>query len=106
MYAVFGLTRIENVEDPDMGAEPHPFTKDIVKLLIEHSAAIQPRDSDGCTALHRAVHMDGEISELLISKGADIEAKDNGGRSPLFYAAEADKGFKHGAKLLFEKMQT
>ena len=62
----------------------------IVKYLLEQNAIMNARDSYGKSALHHAhVGKNGslDIVNMLISKGADIEAEDRGGWTPLMIAA-------------------
>ncbi|KAM0983827.1 hypothetical protein ACFX2C_011315 [Malus domestica] len=64
---------------------------EVVKLLIaadESTSVINSTDEDGWTPLHSAASIgNSEIVELLLSKGADVNIKNNGGRSALHYAA-------------------
>ncbi len=54
------------------------------------------------TPLHEAVYYDQrEIVELLISKGADVNTKDNKGKTPLHYAVE--NGHKELVELFISK---
>ncbi|KXX82674.1 Serine/threonine-protein phosphatase 6 regulatory ankyrin repeat subunit B [Madurella mycetomatis] len=80
---------------------------DLVEELWEYSNATL-RNHNGRTPLHLAVMAaTSEVSrrekivELLLEKGADKEAKDNGGRTPLSLAAI--KGYKPIVRLLLEK---
>ena len=78
--------------------------EDIVKLLIQNGAKIDPRMESGCyqAPLHQAVE-DNEksIVELLLKNGANIEVRDIiGKRSPLHYAA--DNNLTSILKLLLE----
>jgi ankyrin repeat protein len=72
----------------------------IVTYLLDHGAqvnAIQQQGLDqGLTALHRAAFFDsGEMVELLIARGANVNAKHGtranglGGATPLLYAANS-----------------
>ena len=60
------------------------------------------RIESGSTPLHFATFKGHkEIAELLIAKGADLNAKDKKGRTPLFGAAQ--DGQKEIAELLIAK---
>jgi len=66
----------------------------MVKLLIEKGANVATTDSNGVTLLHIIAKTDQvAIANLLISRGADINAKDKiFGITPLDYAQGGDKG--------------
>ena len=56
------------------------------KKLLKNFTNINEQNDFGETALHCAADMsNGEIAQLLISKGANVNIKDNEGRTPLFY---------------------
>lgn len=58
---------------------------DIVRLLLEHGASVDHRiPGTGLTPLHLA--HSGDTLAVLLEYGADKEAKDDNGYTPLFYA--------------------
>ncbi|KAK9443465.1 NACHT and Ankyrin domain protein [Metarhizium brunneum] len=62
--------------------------KEIVELLLEKSADINARESDGSTALMTAtMNRHDTVMELLLAKNADINAKNIHGRTALCMAA-------------------
>jgi len=59
------------------------------KLLLEHSAKIDQKDSAGLTPLMWAIRQDQTaMADYLIRRGADINANANLGRNALMFAAE------------------
>ncbi len=75
-----------------------------VKAFIQEGIDVNT-NVHGCTPLHCAARYGHkEVAELLITKGADINAKDDGGKTALSYAVEggyteiAEILRKHGAK--------
>lgn len=73
----------------------------IAKLLIENGVNIEKKDTRyGRTPLSWAAQRSADIAELLLNKGANIEARDNDGRTPLSWASQGDAGI---LELLFEK---
>lgn len=56
-----------------------------VKVLINHHADINLTTPNGLTPLHYAAQIDNSenMIELLIKLGANIDAQDNNGRTPL-----------------------
>lgn len=52
----------------------------IIKVLVEHGAKINAKDNNGNTALLNSVYNE-KIKDYLISKGADMEDKNNYGVS-------------------------
>lgn len=73
---------------------------ELVKLLLEKGANPALKDQWHHQALHRAVHGQGnkEIIALLLSRGADVNAVNTTGETPLFQARN-----KETAALLLEK---
>jgi len=78
-----------------------PKTEDLAKikaLLKENPKLVSSKDDFGYTLLYRAVGAGRkDIAELLLSKGADVNAKANNGMTPLHLLAAAlrheyDKG--------------
>jgi len=73
-----------------------------VNSSLRSVANIKDRDEYGQAPLHWAG--DKEVAKLLISKGADIEARNNNGLTPLGFASfnghkeVAELLLKHGAK--------
>ena len=58
---------------------------DVVKYLLSLGANVKAKDENGDTALHLANNV--EISKALVEHGADIDAIDNEGMTPLIYSA-------------------
>ena len=59
----------------------------IIGLALDYKAPVNARNKEGETPLHIAVRLDeGEIGELLLSRGADIFAPNGKGESSLYLA--------------------
>ncbi len=65
----------------------------MVELLIYHGARVNATDAVGSTALHCAAECNSgrQVLDLLLSAGADIQAEDNNGHSPLQVAASSGR---------------
>ncbi|MHC4592600.1 MAG: ankyrin repeat domain-containing protein, partial [Planctomycetota bacterium] len=77
--------------------------RDALKLALERGARIQRAAPEGWTALHLAAMAGDKASvERLIAKGADPNAADSRGRSPLYVARNRDVAavlVAHGANV-------
>ena len=63
---------------------------DVVDYLLDNNLAnIDDKDENGRTALHIAAGFDLSKIEILIYKGADVNAKDDSGSTPLIKAAKS-----------------
>jgi ankyrin repeat protein len=55
---------------------------EFAKFLLVHNANVNARDKEGMTPLHvAAVYANKKVTELLIEKGADVDAKTRSGES-------------------------
>ena len=60
--------------------------KDAANLLIAHGADLEAKDHKGVTPLHIAAYVgDRYVVELLVTKGANVNSKNNDGEIPLAY---------------------
>jgi hypothetical protein len=61
----------------------------VVRLLLEHEADVDAKDTDGGTALYQAAWNGHEaVVRLLLEHEADVDAKDTDGGAALRRAAE------------------
>ena len=68
-----------------------------VDILLAAGARLEERDQSGQSALHWAAKMGlGRVCQALIAKGADVEAKDARGATPLMHACERHDGYRDG----------
>ena len=86
---------LENKADPNNvkdGSDPLllkagsflPGNTDIAMMLLEHGANPNVKQEDGTTILHlAAMHNKLELVQLALDKGADVDAKDKQGMTPL-----------------------
>ena len=76
-----------------------------LKKLLDNGAAIDSRDSKGCTALHWAVDA-GAIKNVqyLLERGADTNIHNDKGKTPLLLARE--KKWHAIADLFIEEQRT
>jgi ankyrin repeat protein len=64
----------------------------VESMLEEEPRLVNAENKDGATPLHDAAWTGNkEIAELLIAKGADVNAKDKSGDTPLLYAMSGGK---------------
>ena len=73
----------------------------VAKLLLEHGADVESRDSRNQTPLHIASYRGyAEVVSLLIDHGADLNAEDDTLKTPLYLVSE--QGRQDIARLLLE----
>lgn len=83
----------------ERGVSPlHMVTQpELIRLLLEYGADVHARDNKGRTAAHCHIlncftlneqTRNGEVCDILRSRGADYDAKDNGNQTPLNIAAK------------------
>lgn len=59
----------------DAASIRYPPRLPVIKLLIDKAAGVNTKNNHGETPLHFAVLQDYFVAELLIEKGADVNAK-------------------------------
>ena len=70
--------------------------KQAVQSLLKKKADVNAPQSDGATALHWAAYLnDADTSALLIRAGANVNARNNYGVTPLALAAETGERGHH-----------
>jgi ankyrin repeat protein len=79
----------------DYAAEQNQIA--VATWLLDHGANVNGEQQTGrhvgLTALHRAAFFDSfEVAQLLIARGADVNANRSRGSTPLFYAASGGHG--------------
>lgn len=75
----------ENSSGVILGAAAGNDQMDFLTRMLDMGAAINGQDNEQKTALHRAIEAgDLQISRLLIERGADVNAGDRDGVTPLF----------------------
>ncbi|KAH7127344.1 putative ankyrin repeat protein [Dactylonectria macrodidyma] len=72
-----GASHIPNYADADVVSK-------IFSLLIQHGIDVNDRTPSDMTALHGAVAGSSALTQLLVDAGADANAKDHGGATPLY----------------------
>lgn len=67
-------------------------SRDIVKMLIAHSADVSLASNKGVTPIHLAARTGSkEIIKMLVDEGADINATDDSGESAIIYGIKAGR---------------
>jgi len=77
----------------------------IVKVLLDNGANVNVADDAGTTALHLACsYTYVKTIRRLVGRGADLEAKDSAGRTPLIEAADYDTDEAEDEKVIVVKL--
>lgn len=74
---------------------------DILKKFIQYKADIKATDLHGNTVLHRAV--DAEMLDLILAAGVDVNAKNDEGKTPVFYIKDTGESGVELLKKYIEK---
>ncbi|OXU26251.1 hypothetical protein TSAR_006990 [Trichomalopsis sarcophagae] len=104
----FVLTKKSSVLHALFRMFPSSWNERFIGLVIEHGADLNVRDHLRHTVLHLAVeHGRVQLTETLLAKGADINAINQAGMTPLLEAARSKEFdeqlpllMKHGANIL------
>ena len=95
-----------NAQNPQLSLTPLFYAKDanVAQALIDNGADVKWRSNFGVTALH---YLSGsfqkEVIDLVLKYGADINAKDSAGSTPLHEAAKSRDRDKAKVELLVAK---
>lgn len=87
-------------------SDNHYASVEMLDLLLDAKADVDKADKNGNAPLHYAVRLDEElavpIAERLLACGADVNARNNAGRTPLATLSRVAKNNKNVFKLLFK----
>ncbi|XP_076435297.1 uncharacterized protein LOC143275206 [Babylonia areolata] len=103
-FPLFGYRNVFKLRTPLHYACENSMVR-TVELLIQHQADVTSTTWEGSTALHFAYKCpshtaSADITRLLLRAGADVNAKDSAGCTPLMWAVTG--GHTNTAKLLME----
>ena len=90
--------------DHDDPARDRVFPE-IIQMLLDAGLEVDTRDPHGNTALHECVAGDGAnavAARYLLSKGADVNAQNNEGQTPLIYLYDTHFEYEKMVPLLLE----
>jgi ankyrin repeat protein len=72
-------------------ARKDPRIEEVLAFIEQDPDAVHARDFNGYTPLHHATSHGKEFTELLIARGAEVNARSKAGHTPLHSAAGVDR---------------
>src|SRR5688572_8074949 len=85
------LTLAVPAQAGDLGQVALADASKLESALASDPSAVSRRDAQGRTALHHAAEGNLAAVEVLVERGADLDARDKSGRTPLFVAVRANR---------------
>lgn len=85
------VTRPSDLNTPLHLSAEHNDLVDVAEKLVGLGADVNPTNTDDCTPLHVAVlNANVPVFDLLLTKGASLEAKSSEGLPPLWFALQSN----------------